>query len=78
MIAVISFICRPSVLLPAPDEGPAVNGLSRSGPVLGRVIKALKMNDISRILALCDSKTGRLYLPVFHANCLFCIFFNQY
>jgi len=35
MIAVISFICRPSVLLPAPDEGPALTNYQEAGQLLG-------------------------------------------
>jgi hypothetical protein len=35
MIAVISFICRPSVLLPAPDEGPALTIYQEAGQFCG-------------------------------------------
>jgi hypothetical protein len=36
MIAVISFICRPSVLLPAPDEGPALTNYQEAGQFWAR------------------------------------------
>jgi hypothetical protein len=36
------------MLLPAPDERPGFNELSRSGPVLGRCGKALFWNGFSR------------------------------
>jgi hypothetical protein len=58
MIAVISFICRPSVLLPAPDEEPGVNLLSRSGPTSGRRLKALEDMDFWPKVTINDSKTG--------------------
>jgi hypothetical protein len=77
MIAVISFICRPSVLLPAPNPKPGFNELSRSGPTFDEVIKALKMKDILRIWAMGDSKTGRVHLPVLKANDTLCLFFDQ-
>jgi hypothetical protein len=35
MIAVISFICRPSVLLPAPDARPALTNYQEAGQVPG-------------------------------------------
>ncbi|HEY2835123.1 MAG TPA: hypothetical protein VGI89_01045 [Rhizomicrobium sp.] len=58
MIAVISFICRPSVLLPAPDEEPGVNALSRSGPTPRHVAKRLEKKTVLAKLAAHDSKTG--------------------
>jgi hypothetical protein len=58
MIAVISFICRPSVLLPAPDGEPGVNELSRSGPTSRHVAKRLEQKIILVKLAGDDSKTG--------------------
>jgi hypothetical protein len=35
MMAVISFICRPSVLLPAPDARPALRNYQEAGQLPG-------------------------------------------
>src|SRR5689334_10690514 len=77
MIAVISFICRPSVLLPAPDVTPGLNELSRSGPTLRQRHRPLKRNRNLRFLAPDDSKTGRPVSPKKQANTRFCTVFNQ-
>jgi hypothetical protein len=65
------------MLLPAPNERPAVNELSRSGPSSGRGTKALKMKHELPLLAESDSKTGRLDSPKMQAHGCFCLSYVQ-
>jgi hypothetical protein len=58
MIAVISFICRPSVLLPAPDARSGFNRLSRSRPTPRRTTKRLEKKKFLAKSTAHDSKTG--------------------
>jgi hypothetical protein len=58
-MAVISFICRPSVLLPAPGEEPGFREISRSGPIPGMTAKTLIRNEFRHNEQVYDSKTGR-------------------
>jgi hypothetical protein len=59
MIAVISFICRPSVLLPAPDEGPALTIYQEAGQFCGGLTSLCLKKEFGARRPWGDSKTGR-------------------
>jgi hypothetical protein len=61
MIAVISFICRPSVLLPAPDEGPALTNYQEAGQLLGVCTSHCSRSVFGEFRGLDDSKIGRVF-----------------
>jgi hypothetical protein len=65
------------VLLPAPDERPAFNELSRSGPSFPLGNKTLKMKDKMRILAKGDSNIGRRQLHKLKAKLPLCLFYER-
>jgi hypothetical protein len=58
MIAVISFICRPSVLLPAPGEGPALTSYQEAGQFSGGGVRRWRSKVFGQKPPLHDSKTG--------------------
>src|SRR5579859_1759467 len=63
MIAVISFICRPSVLLPAPDERPALTNYQEAGQFLGGRLRGWRETVFTGERQKSDSKTGRVICP---------------
>jgi hypothetical protein len=60
MIAVISFICRPSVLLPAPDERPALTNYQEAGQFWGGGLRGCSDRVFAGNPLGYDSKTGRV------------------
>jgi hypothetical protein len=63
MIAVISFIRRPSVLLPAPGERPALTKYQEAGQLLGGWLRLWIKAVFGEKCSGNDSKTGRYFCP---------------
>src|SRR5690242_2612385 len=65
LIAVISFIRRPSVLLPAPDGCPALTKFQEAGQLLGGWLRCWQKMVFGEKSAADDSKTGSQFCPLF-------------
>src|SRR5690349_22432384 len=77
MIAVISFICRPSVLLPAPDGGPALTIYQEAGQFPGGRLRGWQDRIFGENGRRHDSKTGRVFCLVIMQNPVFACFLGR-
>jgi hypothetical protein len=77
MIAVISFICRPSVLLPAPGNGPALTRYQEAGQVPGGWLSHWRGVFFGKKTPFSDSKTGRAICLQNMQNAAFAYFLSE-